>query len=748
MLVALSAAVLVSAESTAAGKENTITKVVKLLESMLEKSKEEGTEDRTLYGKFKCYCDQNDIEKSQSISDLTKEIGVLGSKIEELQGSTGTLSTECAGLAADIAANEAARAAADSIRTKEHEEFVKEETDMNSAIGQMDEAITALSEIGADQTLGAANDNKKFMAGFDASLVGVKTNVKEALVAASAFLTPGQRSGVQSFLQSKAPFTGSYSSQSGQIVGILKNMRDTFKANLKGAIAAEKSQLAAHTKLMGTLTAAHEDMKTSYEDKQELLGSNDDDLSTKKEQLTEAELQKTSDEEFLEKLTATCAEKEKDYNQRKVLRANEDAAIAEAISILNSDEAFATFGTTDATSTGSTGPEFLQLRSAAIHNHSPAASLSEKVAVVVQKSGSKRLMRIVASLKKGNPFREVLKQIDEMFDVIEKEGRADQENLNWCNSEREDNDAELTTKNNQIDTLDGEIETLHDAIDNPETGLKYTIKSTEESLVSCVAAQKTETADRVEANLMYQGDIKNLVAAEEILKKALKALKKYYDKLEANIAAEAAFMQAGRERMHRQSPPPTSDSYSRENAGQSEKGGSAISMLEFILKSTQTEETEAHTDEEASQHAYEDSMTALKAEESGLEESLADLQQTLAEKEEELIMKEEEHKKTTADRDAIENYLEKIKKGCDFITEHFEEREANRATEAGALDQAIELLEETPAYQKAEAEAHVESFGDCKEPCVKDESDVTCKACMAKVTIPAYCAGHKGTAGC
>merc|ERR1719503_424186 len=570
---------------------------------------------------------------------------------------------------------------------------------MTQAIGQMDEAITALSEIGADQTMGAAADNKKFMAGFDGIAMKVKTNVKQALVAASAFLTPGQRKGVDSFLQSKAPFTGSYTSQSGQIVGILKNMRDTFKANLKSAIATEKSSLAAHTKLMGTLTQAHTEMTTSYEDKQELLGSNDDELATKKEQLAEAENQKASDEEFLEKLKVTCSEKEKDYNQRKVLRANEDAAIAETISILNSDESFAAFGKTDATNTGATG--FIQLRSVPVHSHSNKVALADEVTKVLSKANSNRIKKVVASLKKGNPFTEILKQIDEMLDLIEKEGRADQDNLNWCNSEREDNVADLSDKNSQIDTLDGEIEELKTTIDDPETGLKAQIKSTEESLTTCVSTQKTETKDRVEANLMYQADIKNLVAAEAILEKALKALKKYYDKLAEQMAESAAFMQAGRKRMQRMhedpAPPETFGSF----GGQSEQGNSAIGMLEFILTSTQ--------------------------------------------KEEELLMKEEEHKKTTKDRDSIENYLEKIKNGCDFITTHFEERETNRGNEAEALDRAYELIEETPAYQNAVAEAHVDSFGDCKEPCVEDEAHVKCKACMAEVTIPAYCAGHDGT---
>merc|ERR1719258_227469 len=99
-------------------EDRTITKVVKLLESMLEKSKSDGEKDRDLYGKFKCYCDDNEDEKKLSIEELTKQIGLLESKIEELRGSTGELSTECAQLRADMTENEAARAEAEAIRKK------------------------------------------------------------------------------------------------------------------------------------------------------------------------------------------------------------------------------------------------------------------------------------------------------------------------------------------------------------------------------------------------------------------------------------------------------------------------------------------------------------------------------------------------------------------------------------------------------------------------------------------------------
>jgi hypothetical protein len=90
----------------------------------------------------------------------------LSSKIEELQGSTGGMSSEANQLRQDMMANENARAEAESIRNKEHDSFVSEEADMKQAIGQMNEAIDTLSEVGADQTLGeSAEDHKKMMAG-------------------------------------------------------------------------------------------------------------------------------------------------------------------------------------------------------------------------------------------------------------------------------------------------------------------------------------------------------------------------------------------------------------------------------------------------------------------------------------------------------------------------------------------------------------------------------------------------------
>jgi len=727
--------VLAASLGAEASNDRTITKVVKLLESLLEKSKADGETDRDLYAKFKCYCDDNEDEKTLSIEELTKQIGILESHIEELRGSTGELSTECAQLRSDMEENEAARAEAEAIRKKAHADFVAEEADLTSAIDQMDLAIKTLSDIGADQTMSVGADHTQYMAGHEA-LLRLKSTVKQALVAASVFLPQKQRRSVDSFLQ--APFTGTYTSQSGEIVGILKNMRDTFEANLAAARATEKAEEAAFQKFMKIKLEAYETMKASYEEKQEALGSNDDNLAAKKDQLVEAKEQKASDEEILAKLLLMCADKAKQYEERKMLRANEDAALAEAIAILNSDAAFESFGKVDATKTGAIGgATLLQLSSRAYASARRDALQFLKSAANAQKS--LRLARIAAQLEAGNPFTVVLEEIKKMIELIGLEGKADKEQLDWCNSERETNHKDLKEKKDQIETLNGEITDLDTLINDPETGLKVQIQDTEAKLESNHESQVSETKARTEENLAYQQDVANIVEAEDLLSRAIRVLNKYYAGLEKRYAEEAL--------LQREEPAPPS-TWEGNYGGQSGKGKDAISMLKFILEESQKEERVAHSDEEESQTAYEDSMTTLKKEQAELEESLANLKATLAEKEKELQEKHEDLKQTEADKLAIEEYLEKIKPGCDFITTNFDLRETNRGKEKAALEKATELLQGTPAFKAAVVAAEEEAMGDCKETCVGREEHVECKACLAKVTVPGYCAGHEGTEGC
>jgi len=647
----------------------------------------------------------------------------------------------------------------------------------------------------------------------EASLIKLSGNVKDALKAASVFLSSKQKNMLTSFIQ--APFTGTYQSQSGEIVGILKNMRDTFKSNLASARAAESSAAESHSKFSKVKEDEFAKLKKSFEDKDKVLGENDDALSTKKTQKSETEASKADDEMFLAKLQKMCAAKTKEFEDRKMVRANEEAAVAEAVSILNSDEAFETFGSVKATSEGATGLSLLQVGNTQ-ERVSIREQLQKELTRAAKKTKSLKLARIAVSLEAGNPFDKLIGEIDAMIELIAKEEKADDEQKEWCDSEREDSHAQLDDKTTNKESLEGKVVELTDTIENAETGLKKQLADENTKLAENRKDQADETETRGLENAAYQGNIVNLVNAEKTLDKALKVLKKFYDWLHAKTGPhhyeEKSGKDSGSGNMKRipeasveeleeacsaepgcagfntmgwlksaidpeekwydaegslyvkvydeenpvgliqkkEEPAPPDADFS--DTGQS-AGGDAVSMLGFILEETKKEEKQAHTDEEASQHTFEDTMADLKTQEAACLETIADLEEQLASTEKTLEETQIDLEKTTKEKKALERYLLKIKPGCDFITENIDTRKDNRAAETEALGTAKDKLKSTPAYKSAAAAVEKEMLGKCAEPC-SDKSSVECKACLAGTSVlksafvVVACAGERDRMPC
>merc|ERR1719478_1848174 len=449
----------------------------------------------------------------------TSEVGdrtitkVLSGQIDELSASNGELSSENAKLQMDMSSNEEAREQATSLRDQANTDFTEQEADMKAAIGQMNQAIDTLSAIGADQTASLIT-GRKYMrkaAPKDLGLLKLKSNIEATIKAAALFLPQKDKKALESFIQ--APFTGTYQAQSGEIVGILKSMRDTFKSNLASAQAAEKSSLESYNQLTTVQTDEYDNMKATFEDKEKLLGDNDDALSTKKATKTETESALADDEEFLAKLTALCAAKTKAYEDRKMVRAGEEAAVAQAVSILNSDAAFDTFGATKAATEGGS---FIQMRLRTVRK-TARELVATRLTRAARHTKSLRLAKVAAMVENGNPFDQVTGAVEEMIALIKKEEKQDHEQLDWCNSERESNDKTKAQKKDLMDSLDEKKAELVDIIDNEETGLKKLLADDQASLAENQKDQADETEDRAAENAAYQKNVHNLVEAEKII---------------------------------------------------------------------------------------------------------------------------------------------------------------------------------------------------------------------------------------
>jgi hypothetical protein len=123
LLLAASAAAARGAAHAAMDGDKTITKVVKLLEGMLEKSKTDGGTDKDVYAAYKCYCDKTDEAKNTAIAEATAEMERMSSFLSDKRAQNTKLSQEIATLEKDIADNEKARDEATTIRDKENADF-------------------------------------------------------------------------------------------------------------------------------------------------------------------------------------------------------------------------------------------------------------------------------------------------------------------------------------------------------------------------------------------------------------------------------------------------------------------------------------------------------------------------------------------------------------------------------------------------------------------------------------------------
>merc|ERR1719217_1761738 len=426
-----------------------------------------------------------------------------------------------------------------------------------------------------------------------------------------------------------------------------------------------------------------------------------------------------------------------------------------------------------------------------------------------KRSKSLKLARVAVSLEAGNPFDKVMKELDAMIELIAKEEKADDEQKAWCDSEREDNHATLEDKTTNKGSLEGKVVELTDSIENAETGLKKQLADENTKLTENRKEQADEIEDRGLENAAYQANIVNLVNAEKTLDKALKVLKKFYDWLHAKQGPHHYEKKAGKDSgssnikripeasveemeeacsadpgcaglntmgwmkaaidpeekwydaegdlyvkvydsenpgglIQKEDPAPPDADFSATGQGQATD---AVSMLGFILEETKKEEQQAHTNEEASQHAFEDTMSELKTQEGACLESIATLEESLAATEKTLEETKIDLEKTTKEKKATERYLLKIKPGCDFITENIDTRKSNREAETSALNTAKDKLKSTPAYKSAAAKEEKLMLGKCADPC-GDKNSVECKACLAGTSVTGYCVGHAGEPGC
>merc|ERR1719191_1084478 len=550
---------------------------------MIKQLEKEAEEDEEIYENLACWCETNDKEKTKAIADAEAHIQDLTSTIEELAATSARLSTEIKNLEKEVAENQEALDQAKAMRAKELAEFNAEEKDVLLNIQALKNAIIVLSkhnpgasllQISATQTQDVATMLAGIMARNAVMFDGV--------------LTPSQKRIVNAFVQSpedyfdaEPTFKQSYAPASGQIFGILKQMKETFETNLS---TSQKDELAAQKAYEELKKAKEEEIaagQDAIDTKTQELATTDEKLAMSKQDMEDTKAGLSEDEAFLLMLKEKCQGADQEYEERQKTRAAEIEAVSKALAFLTSDEARDLFSKTF-------NPALIQKKSSSNRQ----AQASKLLAAIAKRNDNPRLMQLAMAVKL-DAFTKVKKAIDDMIAQLLKEKQDEIKLKDFCREsfyQNEMNTERKTREKEDLKKLIGELEIQIGELEKAIETLKMEIAEMERQM-------KEAGEQREKANKEFQLTVADQRATIKLLNAALGVLKSFYDK-----KAKAALMQASKKAGP---PPPPGFKEYKKNAA----AGGVMGMIQSIIDDAKALEAEATRAEEESQKAYEDFVT-------------------------------------------------------------------------------------------------------------------------------------------
>jgi len=636
-----------------------------MLKEMQSDLQKEADNEEELYEKMTCYCDSNEKEKSKAISDAENHIAELTSTIESNSAKSASLTTEVETLAKEIAANKNALEEATEMRAQARDEFNTEEKNF---IVQIDGLKTAVMVLGKQHP--ELLQKREILLQVQNTL---KQSVSHKLF--SRMLTHKQRKVVKSllkegnsFLQMPAGFMQSeYAPASGEIFGILKQMKEEFEGNYAQAQKDEKQAVSDFGEMKATKNEEISAGTAKKTTKETEIANADEAAATAKEDLAATTQQLNADTEFLANLKVQCEALDKEFAERSKTRSMEMAAISEAIGIITEDE--------DANEMMRKTMGFVQLKSTSRVRQELRAKAASTVMAAAKAAHNPKVALLAVSMKLAD-FTEVKAKVQKMIDDLVAEKAEEIKTKDKCKEDLHKNGMDTTARYGDKEDLETEVASL----EMQKSTVADELKVISEEVAALHIDMKRASETREAENKEFQQVVQEQRITAQILQKALDRLKEFYALVQTRTTVTKAKKQA-----------PNAGSF--QPYKKSEKSGGAMAMIENVIEDAKDLEAEAEAAEQDAQVAYEtfisDSNASLEAYAKSTAEKTA-FQGTV---DETIAQTKGDLKSAEADISDLENVGKQLHYDCDFVLQNFDIRQEARDQEVQALKSSINMLD-------------------------------------------------------
>jgi len=514
-------------------------------------------------------------------------------------------------------------------------------------------------------------------------------SVKSLLLSDSLSLPDHDRETLASFLTEGANQGNDYTPQSGEIIGILKQMLDTANASKNTCTKEEGSKVSTFKALLAAKLKEIDALTKLIEAKLKLIGELEVKLVNLKEQLTDEEAALVENSKLLKSIDKMCDAKKAEYELRVKTRGEELLAIADTIKILNDDDALDLFKKTLPSASLMQVP----VRKGELRKR--ALILLQRARNEVDRPRRSNLSLLILALSgKKVSMTKVIKMIDDMVALLKEEQLVDANKKEYCEvtiDHTEDSKKELehdiSDLSKAIDDMTSTIATLGEEI----VALKEGIVSLDKSVAEATEQRKEENED-------YTALMASNTAALELLEMAKNRLNQFYNpKLYKPPPttpapnAEWAHLELGQQKAKpvvMEPPPETWGAYEKKG----EESNSVIGMIDDLKKELELEMSEATAEEKNSQEEYETLMAESAEKRVTDTNAIAAKTGEKAELEGDLVQAKDDKGNKLKEAMATEKFLGDLHLECDWLLKNFVLRKEARDSEIDALGKAKAVL--------------------------------------------------------
>jgi hypothetical protein len=706
MLLLLLAA---TASAASASEPSRAGRVVKLLKELKANIERDAAAEEKIYNKYACWCDNTASQKASGIDQAKADIRSLSADILALRGERAATANDIETAATNIDNNEASTHELTLIRQKTSADAGQEISKMKQTVGALE---TAIRLVKAGYSLSAVNTKlqkvDKALSGAVAEKVREATN--HSLVV--SFLGEGGKNLVTA--------NATYSPMSEELLAVLNSLFGTFSANLWSAEEREATSRSTFQTVLEEKSSELALLTQTVKEKDEVEAEKAQIQAVKEQELLDLQDQITADDAFFKATVKACTDESDAWDERKRLRAEEEAGLDKALGILTSDENRDLFNR--ARAVRSSKLEGDRLSGGRFRNERREDLSAARPAVFVQLAANPRRLTLARRAAEGSALvqahkddgdgelnvtqamqdatKPVVDEIDVMTDDLKAEELLDIENRDWCINET----GHYTYQKEEV--LEYEIDVLNNKIARVE----HRIERRDADIASIVAKNVTlikEMDDalgiRADENAAYITARGDDVKAVEVLNSTLDALSEFYENngLEMDTipdgagAPETTLLQGGKQPEFEisadQAPETATGNSSYGGQGQATKA--IFDLLQYLVDDTEWEIQKSDDAENKSLTDYNEYVARSKDTLASWLQMKTDMEVANAA---DLVTIGEHQDLVATTQDmltSVINYLARIKPNCDWINQAFPLRLKKREQEMrGLADAKAQLL--------------------------------------------------------